>query len=248
MRETRSVIYLIEDDVKSSLAISGLLESANFRVHAFSNAYEVLPIARKIPPSLFLIDVSLPGKSGIELCREIRRSAELYCVPVIFHSGKASESDRLAGLEWGDEYISKPSSPRELLARVKAVLRRFERNTRALCLRFGNLEVNRDGMLVKLNGESVEMTTSEFRLLCHFLQHPRRVFTREELLEALWDQDAYISPRSVDACVKRLRKKIEPSAASPQYLQTIRGAGYRFVLNPTQSTQQHLLPPYGHST
>ena len=90
-------------------------------------------------------------------------------------------------------------------------------------------------MLVKLNGESVEMTTSEFRLLCHFLQHPRRVFTREELLEALWDQDAYISPRSVDACVKRLRKKIEPSAASPQYLQTIRGAGYRFVLQPQQA-------------
>jgi two-component system, OmpR family, phosphate regulon response regulator PhoB len=232
MRDARSMIFVVEDDLKSSLAIRGLLESADFRVHHFSNAYEVLPIARKMPPALFLIDVSLPGKSGIELCREIRKSPELYCVPVIFHSGKASESDRLAGLELGDEYISKPSSPRELLARVKAVLRRFERNARALSVRFGDLEVNRDGMLVKLNGESVEMTTSEFRLLCYFLQHPKRVFTREELLEALWDNEAYVSPRSVDACVKRLRKKIEPSTASPQYLQTIRGAGYRFVLHP----------------
>jgi len=232
MRDARPIIFLVEDDLKSSLALRGLLESADFRVHPFSNAYEVLPLARKMSPALFLIDVALPGKSGIELCREIRKSPELYRVPVVFHTGKASESDRLAGLELGDEYISKPSSPRELLARVKAVLRRFERNARTLSMKFGDLEVNRDGMLVKLNGESVEMTTSEFRLLCHFLQHPRKVFTREELLEALWDNEAYVSPRSVDACVKRLRKKIESSTASPQYLQTIRGAGYRFVLNP----------------
>jgi two-component system phosphate regulon response regulator PhoB len=230
MHDESPLIALVEDDLKLAGLLVGILESANCRVVSFATAYDVIARVKSRPPDLFLIDLVLPGKSGLELCREIRSSPVLYRVPVIFHTGRAVESDRLAGLELADDYIVKPCNGREIIARVKSVLRRFRRYEVSQLLRRGELEIWPRGMVVLLSGKPVETTTSEFRLLYHFLQHPMRVFTREELLETLWDERADVSPRSVDACVKRLRKKIEPLKTSPRYLQTVRGAGYRLVL------------------
>jgi two-component system phosphate regulon response regulator PhoB len=171
----------------------------------------------------------VPGKDGLELCRQIRQAPTLASSPVIFLTAKSSEADRVLGLELGaDDYIPKPFSPRELVARVKAVLRRFERPLSPTPLQVGEIEIDPGAMTLVVRGNVVPTTATEFRLLDYFARHLGRVFTRDQLLDSVWRDTAYVTPRSVDVYVRRIREKIEPDPENPRYLRTVRGAGYRF--------------------
>lgn len=222
-------IFVVEDEVDIARLVRHHLEAAGFVVRGFGSTNLVIPEAERERPSLFLLDVMVPGGDGFELCRRIRQNPALTAIPVIFLTAKTSETDRVLGLELGaDDYIPKPFSPRELVARVKAVLRRFERPLAPELLRFGNLEVDSGAMTVKVGGKQVETTATEFRLLQYLARHPGRVFTRDQLLDAVWRETAFVTPRSVDVYVRRIREKIEEDAEEPRFVKTVRGAGYKF--------------------
>jgi two-component system phosphate regulon response regulator PhoB len=225
----KQTIFSVEDDTDISRLVRFQLESAGYGVRAFSSANGVIAEAEKQPPSLFLLDIMLPGGDGLELCRRIRQTSSLAMVPVIFLTAKVSESDKIIGLELGaDDYIPKPFSPRELVARVRAVLRRFERPLAPAIVKAGDVEIDSGGMTLTVRGNMTQTTATEFRLLEYLARHPGRVFTRDQLLDAVWRDTHYVTPRSVDVYVRRIREKIEENPDDPRYLKTVRGAGYRF--------------------
>lgn len=229
MSAMKQTIFVVEDDADISRLLRHHLEGAGFAVRPFGSAHGVLAEAEKARPALFLLDIMLPGGDGLELCRRIREKAVLTAIPVIFLTARTSEADRILGLELGaDDYISKPFSPRELVARVKAVLRRFERPLVPATTTVGDLVIDSGAMVLKVRGRTVSTTATEFRLLDYLARHPGRVFTRDQLLDAVWRDTAFVTPRSVDVYVRRIREKIERDAEDPRYLKTVRGAGYRF--------------------
>jgi two-component system phosphate regulon response regulator PhoB len=222
-------ICLLEDDADIARLVRYHLEAAGFTVQAHTNAAEVLPAAERKVPALFLLDIMVPGGDGLDLCRRLRLNPSLSSVPVIFLTALATESDRVHGLELGaDDYITKPFGTRELLARVKAVLRRFERGGNSETLHIGDIEIDGGAMQLRVRGELVTTTATEFRLLDYLARHPGRVFSRDQLLDAVWGDARFVTPRSVDVYVRRIREKIEDDADEPRYLKTMRGAGYRF--------------------
>ena len=222
-------IYVVEDDPDISRLVRHHLEGSGFAVKIFPSGHTVILESERQRPALFILDIMVPGKDGLELCRQIRQTATLAASPVIFLTAKSSEADRVLGLELGaDDYIAKPFSPRELVARVKAVLRRFERPLSPTPLRVGEIEIDPGAMTLTVGGNVVATTATEFRLLDYFARHAGRVFTRDQLLDSVWRDTAYVTPRSVDVYVRRIREKIEPDPENPRYLRTVRGAGYRF--------------------
>ena len=222
-------IFLVEDDPDISRLVRHHLESDGFSVRHFSTGIGVIAEAQRQSPSLFLLDIMVPGGDGLELCRRIRQTPMLGGAPVIFLTAKSGEADRILGLELGaDDYISKPFSPRELVARVKAVLRRFERPLSSAPVKIGEIEIDPSAMTLTVSGKQVQTTATEFRLLDYLARHAGRVFTRDQLLDAVWRDTSYVTPRSVDVYVRRIREKIEPDPERPRYLRTVRGAGYRF--------------------
>ena len=225
----RQTIFIVEDDADIGRLLQHHLEAAGFATRLFSGALHVLPQAEKTPPSLFLLDIMVPDGDGFDICRRIRKSPALAHIPVIFLTAKAAETDRVVGFELGaDDYVTKPFSPRELVARVKAVLRRFDSPLAAIVVRARNLEINTASMIVTVNGEPVSMTATEFRLLEYLARHAGRVFTRDQLLDAVWQDTRFVTPRSVDVYIRRVREKIETNPEDPEFLRTVRGAGYRF--------------------
>ncbi|MEO6828394.1 MAG: response regulator transcription factor, partial [Acidobacteriaceae bacterium] len=207
------------------------LEAAGFAVRAFVNPAAVLADADRKSPDLFLLDIMVPAGDGLDLCRRIRNNPALAMTPVIFLTARTSESDRVLGLELGaDDYVTKPFSPRELIARVKAVLRRFERPTAPTALLFDEIKIDSNAMQLTVRGELKPTTATEFRLLEYLARHPGRVFSRDHLLDAVWGDARFVTPRSVDVYVRRIREKIESDPEIPQYLKTVRGAGYRFEM------------------
>lgn len=222
-------IFVVEDDADISRLLRHHLELAGFVAKPFGAASGVVAEALKHPPSLFLLDIMLPGGDGLDLCRQIRQNQQLAGIPVIFLTAKTSEADKVLGLELGaDDYISKPFSPRELVARVKAVLRRFERPLAAVVTEIGDIKIDSSAMILTVRGKTVPTTATEFRLLEYLARHVGRVFTRDQLLDAVWRDTAFVTPRSVDVYVRRIREKIEKDSENPRYLRTVRGAGYRF--------------------
>ena len=227
----KQTIFSVEDDADISRLVRFQLESAGYGVRTFTSANGVIAEAEKQLPSLFLLDIMLPGGDGLELCRRIRQTTLLAMVPVIFLTAKVSESDKIMGLELGaDDYIAKPFSPRELVARVRAVLRRFERPLAPAIVKAGDVEIDSGGMTLTVRGNLTQTTATEFRLLEYLARHPGRVFTRDQLLDAVWRDTHYVTPRSVDVYVRRIREKIEENPDDPRYLKTVRGAGYRFEI------------------
>jgi DNA-binding response OmpR family regulator len=221
-------VIVLEDDPDISDLVSYQLKQAGFTVHVCPSGNAVLPLARQNPPLLFLLDVMVPGNSGFEVCRQVRESRDLAKVPIIFLTAKSAESDRVRGLDLGaDDYISKPFSPRELVARVRAVLRRFEQPV-TTSITTPDFELSCDSMTLSVRGEPVDVTATEFRLLHFLASHPGKVYTRDQVLDAVWRDMSFVTPRSVDVYIRRLREKIEPSPEDPQYLKTVRGAGYKF--------------------
>ncbi len=222
-------IFVVEDDGDIARLVRLHLETAGYGVKLFSAANGMIAEAEKQRPALFILDIMVPGKDGLELCRQIRETPALGSIPVIFLTARSSEADRVLGLELGaDDYIPKPFSPRELVARVKAVLRRFDRPLSTTPIRVGGIEIDPGAMTLTVEGKVVSTTATEFRLLEYFARHLGRVFTRDHLLDSVWRDTAFVTPRSVDVYVRRIREKIEPDPENPRYLKTVRGAGYRF--------------------
>ena len=236
------LIFVMEDDVDISRLVQHHLEGAGFKVKTFAEVGSIVEDAEKMEPALFLLDVMVPGGDGIDVCRRLKQHPKLGQVPIIFLTARASEHDRVQGLEMGaDDYISKPFGTRELVARVKAVLRRFEGPEGASArstLVIDDMEIDAAAMQLRKNGEVVVMTATEFRLLDFLARHPGRVFSRDHLLDAVWGGERFVTPRSVDVYVRRIREKIEVDPETPRYLKTLRGAGYRFEMPKPKVAQE----------
>ena len=221
-------ILVVEDDAKTAESIRLYLEHAGFGVRIARDGREGLDAARTGRFALVVLDLMLPRLDGQNVCRALRRESDL---PIIMLTARTTEDDRVEGLELGaDDYVLKPFSPRELVARVRAVLRRSETpeaggRTR---LRFDGLEIDLEGRMVWVDGKSVSLTPAEFGLLVAMARSPGRVFRRDQLAERAFGQDFHGLDRTVDVHVKNLRSKIEPDRASPRWVQTVFGEGYRF--------------------
>ena len=223
-------IFVVEDELDIARLVRHHLEAAGYRVRSFATTTSVLADAHREHPSLLLLDIMVPGGDGLELCRQVRHAgAPLSATPIVFLTAKTTEVDRILGLEMGaDDYITKPFSPRELVARVKAVLRRCETPLPAAVINAGELEIDASAMVLSVRGVAVTTTATEFRLVHYLAQHAGRVFTRDQILDAVWRETTFVSPRSVDVYVRKLREKIEDDPEQPRYLKTVRGTGYRF--------------------
>jgi DNA-binding response OmpR family regulator len=222
-------IFVLEDDADISRLIRHQLEGAGYTPRLYSTPSNLIQDAERQPPALFLLDIMVPGGDGLDVCRRLRAHPSLSVTPIIFVTARAGESDRVLGLELGaDDYVTKPFSPRELLARIKAVLRRFERPSAPSVVTFEDIVIDASAMQLRVRGELTTTTATEFRLLDYLARHPGRVFSRDHLLDAVWGDARFVTPRSVDVYVRRIREKIESDPENPRYLKTVRGAGYRF--------------------
>jgi two-component system, OmpR family, alkaline phosphatase synthesis response regulator PhoP len=223
-------ILIIEDDRDIVELVRYNLANEGFQVSGANDGAAGLNTLKKSPPDLLLLDLMLPKLSGLEICREIRKDESLNRLPILMLTARGDEADRVVGLEMGaDDYVTKPFSPRELIARVKALLRRAEPpadSPRTIDL--GKLSIDPASYRVSYSGKTVPLSTLEFRLLYYLASRPNRVFTRDQLLDAVWGTDRFVTPRSVDVYVRRLREKIEPDPENPLHLKTVRGAGYLF--------------------
>jgi DNA-binding response OmpR family regulator len=221
-------VLIIEDDPNVSEVVTRYLEREGYAVVNAADGQAGLELALSDPPDLVVLDLMLPSLSGLEVCRRLRAEAP---VPVIMLTARGEEVDRIAGLELGaDDYVAKPFSPRELTARVKAVLRRAQGALAAedaAVLRAGTLEVDPVAHEARLNGEVVALTAREFELLTHLMRNPRRAFRREELLAEVWGF-TYGDTSTVTVHVRRLREKIESDPSEPRHICTVWGIGYRF--------------------
>jgi len=226
-------IAVVEDDAELSALIDYNLRRHGYEPHLVTGAKGTVKTLEQLKPDLVLLDVMLPEADGFEICRGIRQSPVLGRIPVLFLTARSEEVDRVLGLEiGGDDYMTKPFSPRELVARVRAHLRREEMDTEPGAQNIGPFQLDRGARRVFLNGRELTLTSTEFNLLEFFLTHPGRAYSREQLLEAVWGEQRYVTPRTVDVHVRRLREQIGEQADSPKYLTTVRGFGYRFEESP----------------
>ncbi|KAA3655435.1 MAG: DNA-binding response regulator [Chloroflexi bacterium] len=222
------LILVVDDEPKIVKLARDYLERSGYRVVTAVNGQTALTIARQEKPGMVVLDLNLPGMDGLDVCRTLRRESD---VPIIMLTARVEETDRLIGLELGaDDYITKPFSPRELVARVRAVLRRVSGGVHQPGLiRTGDLEIDLEGHRVNRGGEPIQLSRMEFNLLTVLAQHPGQTFSRAQLLSRLHGvaYDGY--DRSVDAHVKNLRRKLEPDPSNPRYVETVYGIGYRFT-------------------
>jgi len=223
-------VFIIEDDRDIVELVRYNLANEGFLVTAAHDGVTGLATLKKTPPDILLLDLMLPKLSGLEICREIRRDESLNRLPILMLTARGEEADRVVGLEMGaDDYVTKPFSPRELVARVKALLRRTELPADVPhAVEIGKLTIDPASYRVSHAGKPVVLSTLEFRLLYYLASRPNRVFTRDQLLDAVWGTDRFVTPRSVDVYVRRLREKIESDPENPTHLKTVRGAGYLF--------------------
>jgi two-component system, OmpR family, phosphate regulon response regulator PhoB len=219
-------ILLVEDDSALAELLVYNLKREDFEVQQTPDGEEAMLLASENPPDLVLLDWMIEGVSGIEVCRRLRRHPETANVPIIMLTARGEEADRIRGLETGaDDYVTKPFSPRELVARVGAVLRRVRPALAGEQLTYADIEMDIVAHKVKRGGDSIALGPTEFRLLRHFLEHPGRVFSRERLLDSVWGHDSDIEPRTVDVHIRRLRKAVNVNGKS-DIIRTVRSAGY----------------------
>jgi two-component system phosphate regulon response regulator PhoB len=219
-------ILLVEDDQALVELLGYHFAREEFDVRHTPDGEEALVLARESPPDVVILDWMLESLSGIEVCRRLRRMNETANVPIIMLTARGEESDRLRGFETGaDDYVTKPFSPRELVARVLAVLRRVRPALAGEQLSYGGIDMDVVGHKVKRDGGTIALGPTEYRLLRHFLEHPGRVFSRERLLDSVWGQDSDIELRTVDVHIRRLRKAINAGGKS-DIIRTVRSAGY----------------------
>lgn len=222
----RARMLLVEDDSALAELLVWHFKREDFEVIHTIDGEEALLLAREKVPDIVLLDWMVEGLSGIEVCRRLRRTAETANVPIIMLTARGEEADRIRGLETGaDDYVTKPFSPRELVARVSAVLRRVRPALAGEALTYADLEMDTVGHKVRRGGEVIPLGPTEFRLLKHFLEHPGHVFSRERLLDSVWGHDSDIESRTVDVHIRRLRKAIN-EGGRPDIIRTVRSAGY----------------------
>ena len=224
-----SKILIVEDEEALSDPLAFLLGREGFQTIVVDNGLDALPVFDREGADLVLLDVMLPGMSGMEVCRKLR---EVSAVPIILMTAKDSELDKVLGLELGaDDYVTKPYSARELIARIRAVLRRRSAETDSATesvLQGGPVRMDIDRHVVTVNGEEISMPLKEFELLEILLRNVGRVMTRGQLIERVWGADYVGDTKTLDVHIKRLRSKIEPDSSAPQYVVTVRGLGYKF--------------------
>jgi len=224
-------ILVVEDDQDLVGLLKYNLEQEGFRVNYATDGSVAIPSIRKYLPDLLILDLMLPGMDGLEVCRQIRQSNKHMALPVLMLTARGEEADRVVGLELGaDDYVTKPFSLRELIARVRALLRRreiFNLQTRALQRR--DLFIDPQSHLVRIASRAIDLTALEFRLLYFLASNPGTVFSRDRLLDLVWGNERNVTPRSVDVYVRRLREKLETHGEIPIYVQTVHGVGYRFA-------------------
>ncbi len=219
-------ILLVEDDPALAEMLVYNLEREEFEIELTADGEEALLLARETPPDLVLLDWMIEGISGIEVCRRLRRIPDTADIPIIMMTARGEESDRIRGLDTGaDDYVTKPFSPRELVARIAAVLRRMRPAIAGERLHYADIEMDLVGHRVRRGGEQIQLGPTEFRLLRHFLSSPGRVFSRERLLDSVWGQDRDIEARTVDVHIRRLRKAINVGGRA-DIIRTVRSAGY----------------------
>ncbi len=222
----RAKMLLVEDDAALAELLTWHFQREDFDVAQTPDGEEALIMAQERTPDIVLLDWMVENLSGIEVCRRLRRMNETANVPIIMLTARGEEEDRVRGLETGaDDYVTKPFSPRELIARVNAVLRRVRPALAGEMLTFGDLEMDTVAHKVRRSGELIPLGPTEFRLLRHLLEHPGWVFSRERLLDSVWGQDSEIELRTVDVHIRRLRKAIN-AGERPDIIRTVRSAGY----------------------
>ncbi|HYG48297.1 MAG TPA: phosphate regulon transcriptional regulator PhoB [Allosphingosinicella sp.] len=219
------ILFVEDDPALAELVLFNLAREGYETAHT-ADGDEALLLAREEPPDLVLLDWMIEGTSGIEVCRRLRRMDETKLVPVIMITARGEEADRIRGLDTGaDDYVTKPFSPRELLARIAAVLRRVRPALAGATLAYSDLEMDVATHRVRRAGRPIHLTPSEFRLLQHFMESPRRVFTREGLLDSVWGRDSEVELRTVDVQIRRIRKALN-EGGRPDLIRTVRSAGY----------------------
>ena len=223
----KTTILVIEDEKKIATLVAKNLEAAGYAVTLAEDGEAGIAAFTRTQPALVILDVGLPEMSGLEVLRRIRESGD---TPVLMLTARSSETDKVLGLELGaDDYLTKPFGPSELVARIRALLRRTSAGSRERPLEFGALRIDPERREAERDGARIELTTLEFDLLWFLASRPGRVFSREQLMEQVWGNDRVVGDRSIDSLVSRLRKKIELDADDPLLLQTVWGAGYRFA-------------------
>ncbi len=225
-------VLIVEDGRAMQLVLERTFSTEGYQVQVASDGPSGLSAFRKQPPTVVVLDLKLPGMNGRDLCREFKSASP--SVPVIVVSASSEVAEKVLLLELGaDDYVTKPFSPKELLARVRRAVRRTDVSLAHSSLlrdyRFSDVVVDCDSMEVRRSGQDVALTKQEFRLLQHFLEHSDRVFSRDDLLNRVWGYENYPSTRTVDSHVRLLRKKLEPDPSSPKHFLTLHGLGYKFV-------------------
>ena len=224
-------IVLIEDDADLYALLKYNLEKEGFIMAGSQTGKGAIDLCRRERPDLIILDIMLPDSDGLDICKGIRQTPELAHIPVIFLTARASETDRIVGLELGaNDYIVKPFFVRELIARIKIHFR--GQSAPAKVLKSGTLELDKNSCRVRLEGDDVSLTATEFRLLEFLMSRPGVVFSREQLLDAVWGHDRAVTDRTVDVYILRLRQKIEATATAPSFIRSVRGFGYSFSPEP----------------
>ncbi len=232
---------MIEDEPDLAEIVGYSLRREGYEFHAFAKAKEGMEYLRNHAADLLLLDIMLPDGNGFEMCRLVRSAERTKHLPIVFLTARGEEYERILGLELGaDDYIVKPFSPRELTARIRAVLRRQDRApgpSEVVTIRGLRLDASTHD--VSVDGRQVSLSALEFRLLFFLASHPRQIFTRDRLLVELWGHDCTVTPRTIDVHIRRLREKVEALPEKPEYIGTVRGVGYRLLGDPEVA---HVLP------
>lgn len=226
----RANVLVVDDEPAIGEIVSRYLERAGYATAVVGNGRDALGHAESAPPDVVVLDLMLPDMDGLEVMRCLRRGRHRRAA-IILLTARGEESDRVVGLRLGaDDYVVKPFSPAELVARVDALLRRIEPVTeREASLHFGELEIDPGGRRVRLGGEPLELTQREFDLLLFLARHPGQAFTRDQLMERVWQYTFYIDTSTVTVHIRRLRAKLEPDPSRPRFIETVWGVGYRFA-------------------
>jgi two-component system phosphate regulon response regulator PhoB len=229
VKECQTKVLVVDDEAAILDMIQFALEQAGLQAKTAANAYDALLCINDDRPDIILMDWMMPGVSGIELTRRLRKDSNTEDIPIIMLTARVTEDDKVSGLEAGaDDYLIKPFSPRELLARIKAVLRRSKPGSEKGQLTVGRLQMDTLSRRVASNGADIHLGPTDYRLLEFFMGHPGRVYTRGQLLDRVWGANVYLEERTVDVHIRRLRKALDGAGVSA-YLQTSRGHGYRFL-------------------
>src|SRR5215467_12582885 len=224
-------ILVVEDEPDIRKLVQYNLAQERFKVLEAEDGEQALKILQREKPNLVILDLMLPGLSGLELCKLLRDRPQTAQLPILMLTAKAGEADKVVGLEMGaDDYLAKPFSPREMVARVRAILRRTEGPAAESTASYarGALRIDFDTYEVFVRGKIIKLTLKEFELLRFLVQNPSRVLSRDQLLDRVWGGETFVTPRTVDVHIRRLRKAIEKDDRNPQWILTLRGVGYKF--------------------